>query len=238
MAGKPVSIATREFITQGCATEFFKAMLNRYQPGERVTNDDALELSALIERHPEYAQKVGSGVDHFEVMLSTIHGTQCFKAVRVDGTGTDFSYLTCIRGVPPSRKSQVSLALREVIRMDLYRARDAFYSKHRDANGLLSCAVTKAKLHSDEGHMDHRPPMTFEVIVTTFLGGRGLSYDNVVITSGQDNQVTPRIADDVMAETFRQYHQRVAVLDFVGKAVNLAQSAKSRIRPGRVTLGG
>lgn len=31
--------------------------------------------------------------------------------------------------------------------------------------------------------MDHRPPMTFEVIVTTFLYGRGLSLDDVPLTT-------------------------------------------------------
>ena len=237
MAGKPVSIATREFATQSEATEFFKAMLNRYKPGDAVINEDAFELAALLERHPEYNQKVGAGIDRFEVMLSTIHGTQYFKINRVDGSGTDFSYLTCIRGMAPSRKTEVSRAFREVVRMDLFRARDAFYSKHRDVDGLLSCAVTKNKIRSDEGHMDHRPPMTFEVIVATFLAGRGLSCDSVPITTGQDNQVTTLIANDALTEAFRQYHERVAVLDFVEKTVNLSQSSKSRIRLGRVKLG-
>jgi hypothetical protein len=54
-----------------------------------------LDLSALLERHDEYTQKVGCGVDHFEVM-ATEHGTNCFRIVRKDGSGTDFSYRHCI----------------------------------------------------------------------------------------------------------------------------------------------
>ena len=106
MPKKPVTIATREFESQGDGNAFFKEMLNRYEPGGRVSDEDALHLGALLERHSEYADKVGAGGDHFEVMM-TEHGTQCFRIVRTDGTGTDFSYGHCVRGRPPSRKSVI-----------------------------------------------------------------------------------------------------------------------------------
>ncbi|MGN8094149.1 DCL family protein [Methylobacterium sp. 22177] len=70
-------------------------MLNRYQPGDRVSDEDGAELADLIKRHPEYAEKSGVGVDHFEVQ-SADYGTQCFRVVRSDGTWERFSYLTCI----------------------------------------------------------------------------------------------------------------------------------------------
>jgi len=70
MASKPVSIATRDFKSQSDAMTFFKAMLNRYKPGDRVAGVDAFDLAALLERHAEYAEKVGVGVDHFELMMT------------------------------------------------------------------------------------------------------------------------------------------------------------------------
>ena len=102
---KPVELATRSFDKQGDATAFFKAMLNRYRHGERVSDDDGLDVAALLERHTEYAIKVGCGVEHFEVVL-TEHGTQCFRIVRVDGSGTDFSYPHCISQRAPTRKHE------------------------------------------------------------------------------------------------------------------------------------
>lgn len=171
MPSKPVIIATREFGSQGEATQFFKAMLNRYGPGQKVSDLDFLDLSALLERHPEYANKVGAGVGHFEVVM-TEHGTQCFRVVRTDGSGTDFSYLTCVRGRPPSRKTEVASGFRQAVRIDLFRARDQFFADHKDAEGLVVCAVTGERLKPHEGHMDHRAPLTFEVIVTTFLAAR------------------------------------------------------------------
>lgn len=106
---KPVELATRCFEKQGDATAFFKAMLNRYRPGERVSDEDGLDVAALLERHTEYVTKVGCGVSHFQVMM-TEHGTQCFRIIRRDGSGTDFSYPHCISQRPPSRKQEVAQA--------------------------------------------------------------------------------------------------------------------------------
>ena len=72
-------------------------MLNKYRPKQRVLESDAADLAALLQRHSEYENKVGVGIDYFEVM-SAEFGTQCFRVVRVDGTGEDFSYSHCIAG--------------------------------------------------------------------------------------------------------------------------------------------
>lgn len=233
--GKPVEIATRSFENQTRAIAHFKEMLNRYAPGDRVNAEDGLDLAALLERHDEYAQKVGCGVEHFEVQ-TTEHGTNCFRIVRTDGSGTDFSYRHCVTQRPPSRKQEVSQAFRRVVQMDLYTARDKFFTQHKDSEGKVTCAVTGERIGRDEAHMDHRPPMTFEVIVTTFLEGRGMSLDQVPITSGRDEQVAPDVTDDSLADDFRSYHSRVAKLDIVKNSVNLSQSARHRIKDGRVNL--
>jgi len=210
-------------------------MLNRYQPGARVHDEDALDLMSLLERHTEYVAKVGCGVDHFEVMM-TEHGTPCFRVIRTDGSGTDFSYRHCISQRAPSRKQEVSQAFRRVVRFDLYNARDNFFLKHCDADGLVTCAATGERIDRDMGHMDHRPPMTFEVIVTTFLAHRGISFDDVPLTTGHDNQVSPEVEDKVLGEAFRTYHTTVARLDFVKDTVNLSQASRNRLKDCRVSL--
>lgn len=232
---KPVELATRSFEKQGDATAFFKAMLNRYRPSERVSDEDSLDVSALLERHTEYGAKVGCGVSHFEVMM-TEHGTPCFRIVRTDGSGTDFSYPHCITQRPPSRKLEVSQAFRRTVRFDLYKARDDFFASHGDTNGNVNCAVTGDRISRDDAHMDHRPPMTFEVIVTTFLCGRGLSLDSVPLTTGQDDQGSPEVTDHTLAKAFQSYHSSVARLDLVRNTINLAQASRHRLKDGRVSL--
>ncbi len=95
MVKMPFIIDTRSFPKKGDAHAFFKGMLNRYRPGDRVSAPDAADLAALLKHHTEYATKVGSGIDHFCVM-SNLHGTQSFEIVRTDGTRDDFSYKHCI----------------------------------------------------------------------------------------------------------------------------------------------
>lgn len=94
--GIPVVLDTINFSNQASALKFFQLMLNRYIPGERVSEDDSLHLAALLKRHAEYRAKVGCGVDHFEVMAADFN-TQCFCVVRTDGTRDDFSYPHCVK---------------------------------------------------------------------------------------------------------------------------------------------
>ena len=96
---KPVILKTRTFDSKKDATTFFQDMLNRYRPKQRVSDKDALHLAALLERHSEYEEKVGVGINHFEVMRAE-YGTHCFRIVRIDGTGIDFSFRHCLTGPP------------------------------------------------------------------------------------------------------------------------------------------
>lgn len=93
--GKKVVLDSISFDNQSLAKHFFKEMLNRYIPGDRVSPEDSTHLEALFRRHPEYVTKVGSGADYFEVVPGD-YGTQCFCVVRADGSKEDFSYIRCV----------------------------------------------------------------------------------------------------------------------------------------------
>ena len=92
---RPVTLDTIEFKNQSMALEFFKAMLNRYVPNERVNHDDATHLAGLFRRHHDYTFKVGTGIDHFGVMPGD-YGSQCFFIIRTDGSREGFSYIRCV----------------------------------------------------------------------------------------------------------------------------------------------
>jgi len=59
---QPVYIAGHQFPRKTDALVFLKVMLNRYKPGQAVSDVDygALLFEAL-KRHPEAATKIGSG---------------------------------------------------------------------------------------------------------------------------------------------------------------------------------
>lgn len=91
----PVVLSTRTFPTKGAASEYFSDMLHKYNPGDCVIDADAADLASLLDRHSSRTEKVGVGIDHFEVQ-SADFGSQCFRVVRKDATWARFSYKACI----------------------------------------------------------------------------------------------------------------------------------------------
>ena len=102
--GRKIEIETRVFERAGDAAEYFKAMLNRYGIGERVSEADAVDLSALLKRHDERDEKFGSGIAGFEVNIPPDDVPQfsqrCFWIIRNDGTRIDFSIGHCLARKP------------------------------------------------------------------------------------------------------------------------------------------
>jgi hypothetical protein len=57
---KPVVIGSRSFRTQSSALDHYKALLHRYQDGQRIANPaDHADLVALIERYDAILHGVG-----------------------------------------------------------------------------------------------------------------------------------------------------------------------------------
>jgi Protein of unknown function (DUF3223) len=93
-----IALETRVFEKAGDATSFFSAMLNRYSVGAYVSDADAKDLMALLKRHNERDEKIGPGIDHFEVDAAPDgHTGKCFWIVRTDSSRIDFSYKHCLQ---------------------------------------------------------------------------------------------------------------------------------------------
>ena len=91
------------------AVAHFKAMLARYKDGQVVSQPDAGDLAALLERYdrclrPGDEPKIGAGVSHFSRQLNRGEGwsTSGFHVHRIDGTSVDFSYRDAIQHDPSS----------------------------------------------------------------------------------------------------------------------------------------
>lgn len=96
MPAKPVSLGDLHFAKKGDALAHLKAMLHRYDVGDRVSSADEKILRAALSLHRDAAQKIGCGVAHFSVR-SADFGSKCFWVNRSDGTTEDFSYITCLK---------------------------------------------------------------------------------------------------------------------------------------------
>lgn len=98
---RSITIDTISFDKAGEARTFFSSMLQRYSPGDRVSDDDTAHLKALLRRHDEEADKIGVGVSHMTVGPAPDYfNQQCFWINRVDGSRIDFSYQHCLEKKP------------------------------------------------------------------------------------------------------------------------------------------
>jgi hypothetical protein len=94
-AKKPLTVGNRHFVKQGDAKEFYRRILWKYSIGQRLDEDDGIDVGALLLLHKEAEKKIGCGIDHFIIMTSE-EGSRCFGIVRADGSKIDFSYQRCI----------------------------------------------------------------------------------------------------------------------------------------------
>jgi hypothetical protein len=97
MVSKPVTLGSLHFEKKCDAAAYLRAMLKKYDVGDKVSADDAEVLRGALALHPDADAKVGCGITHFSVR-SADFGTKCFWVNRPDGSIEKFSYKSCIYG--------------------------------------------------------------------------------------------------------------------------------------------
>ena len=90
-------IGALEFPKRGDAFAFLKAMLARYDLGDRVSAADSAILRDALALHPEAAAKIGKGIEGFSVR-SADYGTKCCFVNRTDNSSEKFALRACVYG--------------------------------------------------------------------------------------------------------------------------------------------
>ncbi len=210
---QPIQIGARRFASKKDALAVCSAILNS------PSIDDAGQafLLDLIDIHPESEIKVGCGVLRFFVAADGFGG-RCLWLERIDGSKTDFSFRACVSA--PSHESEVRRAFRFAIKEQARTFRDLAF-----AAGPVRCAITNAPLLRDACHVDHRPPQTFLLLLTLFLGAEGLTTDAVQVNPTADGDTETRLIDEALANRWRAFHASRAVLQVTSARANLSQGS-------------
>ena len=82
----------------------------------------------------------------------------------------------------------------------------------------------------EEAHLDHMPPMTFQVIVESFLTANAIVPNQSMLTEMKDAQFSTIFTDKELERRFREYHHAIAKLRIVAAKANLSAGGKHRIR--------
>jgi hypothetical protein len=245
---KPVVIGFRSFRTQSSALEHYKAVLHRYQDGQRVSDQaDHADLVALIERYDPVLDAVGEPtkgdgqIAHFERRLNTGTGwsSSGFWVIRQDGTATDFSYIWAVKGLAGDRSKDFYGACREAVALDLVLAKKCAFAEYGDDQGRVECELTGVLVTIDDAHLDHAWPY-FSHLVSGFRAARGWSRDipDGVVSAPADGQTTATFIATSVADAFRAYHHDQAILRILSRTANLQTASQARrprvARPVRV----
>lgn len=208
---KPVELPSIKFPTKSKAKEFFKNMLNRYQDGQKIDQDDHVLLYELLLMHPHADVKVGNGVKGFFRDQSPDHPTNCFHLEREDGNTTDFSYIECISSAKPTLEQYFYRACRQSVSEILTTNKNSLFT-----HGDVRCSKTNEIVTKENSEYRHTNPK-FYVIVREFkkLINRPISKN--MFYEDADLQYCTRFSDKEIESQFIEFHQKLANLDIFKK---------------------
>lgn len=219
--GKPVELGHRSFPTQKAAIEYFRDLLARHAVGDELAGESAdfRDVRAILERHPERDQKVGCGIDAFIVRLDD-NANKMFWLRRTDGTETDFSFYSCVKGRGSSLRQEFAEAARFAVFPEMRSHKDLYFAQHSNAEGLAPCEETGVLMCIDDAHVDHHP-IPFDQIVEDFLRSFFITPSRNILSSPADNQQTTTFVCEMTEHQFVEFHRQRASLLVVHKSVNL-----------------
>jgi Protein of unknown function (DUF3223) len=217
-----ITIGAMTFASRAAAARFYRAILGRYSPGDRLDEADFLSVLSLCRLKWDRDSKADIEaiiVDHHPAH----HQSRCFQ-IQIGGELFFFSYLLSIHGglsdqVMSSRACRFAVAS---------RLRD--FKKEVFRNRPVRCAVTDEIIEWEDCQVDHKAPLTFSVIVKAFIVAHHVDLERVEYKF--DNLLDEFVDDDLSAR-FRDFHEKMAVLRVLAKGANARLSASARVTPTR-----
>jgi hypothetical protein len=206
---KPVILPNITFRKQGDADAFFKALLNRYDDDEYLDGADEELVYELLQRHPDADYKIGCGVVGIYRARSSDHPSSCFHVHREDGTRTDFSYKTCVRGASPGLKARFYEACQRSIAGTVATQKKLMFEM---AGGEIPCHKTGVSTTFTTSDYRHTHPR-FRDIVNGFVNINKILVSEELLSKGADMQYSTEFVDPAMVDSFINYHAAIAKLE-------------------------
>lgn len=213
-------IAGEVFVSKQAVKDKVSKLLGRLGT---VSEEDEPFVLELLARHRNAQQKIGAGVQRIEVRRVKPYNTYGFYIVRVDGTGTDFSYKECLD--PSTPMQRFTAACRTAILHQRNAVRDAAFAEYR----LIKCLITGETISRETCHVDHAEPWTFDAIVASFVESHVIDVSTTPLSGGGDNETQQSFADERMTYAFCAFHKERASMRVVSKRANLSVLRRARL---------
>ncbi len=186
-------------------------LYNTYKVVDKKSSEFLLEY--VFPNHPEWDEKVGVGVDHFEVRPDN-YGGKCFYIVRKDGSYTDISFVTAIS--PPKKKADVIKACRTVIRPEIEKMRESIQLP-------FVCPITGETIWDKHYiHIDHYD-WTFKEVFDEWVKDKDIDeLYKKTLKSNKDNDMDTYFDDEEVCRDFLEFHNKHTHLRAVSRTANLS----------------
>lgn len=240
-----ITIGDKIFSSKTSAIKFYKDILNKYNFGEILSDEDAKHLIALNlkeEGTPEEVAKLSEEIvgDFYEndegayswnllgVMVDRhqdFRTTKCFYffGETDEGEYKDiFSYRIAINGLP----SDMQIFSR-ACRFSVYDRIRKFKIQQFEKRPV-KCVITGDIVEWEECQVDHKSPLTFSVIVKSFIIANNLDISKIDYTYNNSQE---KFVNETITERFYDFHKKMAVLRIISKKENLKLSGSARIKP-------
>lgn len=225
---KIFEIDNRLFESKKDLEEYIKEILHKYNLKSELIEEDFSFIHELLKKHPEYENKKGLGISAIKVDLDREWGrTRCFYLVRIDNTGTDFSYKKCLTpSINSDKKKNFSASARSAVRDQVIKFLNQEFFNKQDSSARIKCELSGKLILKDESDVDHIPPNTFYNIVQDFIINAEIEINNVEFVGFADNEFRREFKNEELRLAFSKYHKQVAKLRVISKKANLTQKKK------------
>lgn len=231
MRGHKLKIGEMNFNSKKSAIEFYRSILNKYEANTSVSDEDYSYLVDLLNYNSDAPEEnnLENGGGELPIEIDDIivdyhpayKKTKCFYAVFGEEEWL-FSYLLAING-DLSDEKKFYISCRHSIKNTL---RD--FKKKIFENKPVKCAVTKNVLTWENSQVDHKAPMTFSVIVKTFLKSQNIEVMDIDLS--YEGSIW-QFSDKQFEQAFVEYHNKVALLRIISSEENQKLASKARLKP-------
>lgn len=197
-----------------------RLILNNNEINSTLKNSDFNFIYDILKLHAEANEKIGCGVEKIIIQLEKRFFTRHFSVVRKDGSIEDFSYISCLYH-KSARTDKINAFRHEIIDEVMKFKKEGYGSKK-----YVRCAITGLNIQKKDCHVDHKAPLTLQQLVSNFLKENSLTLEEIRIkpASLKVEEVLTQLVDRSLADKWKNYHKKHAVLQLVLDHANLGQA--------------
>jgi hypothetical protein len=208
-----IALDGKIYKTQKEVKDYVRGVIHTLGVGAKLGSRDPYFslFFALIKRHPESDNKIGVGIDFFEVRKN-FRGISEMWIVRNDGSEIDFSWVTCVTGLAQSAEQKLSAAMRRAVKSQIL---DFRISTELPSNCEICGSPITDLEGADVDHVRH-----FETLISDFRASSEMLPPAEFADCEETNSAMFRLMDKDFAEAWESFHAEKAELRLVHSSCN------------------